>query len=401
VLQSRSHHGSPILPTADAQVGATQDLVYDPVRGTLRVDPVEPEFALPLAGFNDATGYGANGSETTSAVLLGITPDPMLADERPRPGFAGRFMFLDDRGDPVPCSDGAFVIPLANVRWGGTITRFGTSSNQALVWGGNVDERTDMGWFAAAGEIVASGGCASQVVIGGAAAMMPEPTAFHTATLFQGHVVLGGGLLVDGIAGDALQGFATSFLVPPVSILRPTGSDPQFAVVPLMGTLPTTGRIFHTATVMPRAVAYDAEGEPTAFEDVLMLVGGASAGLRRMEPIGELTTIKFDGVNFNVVPVFSSAPASPLIERRWGHAATPLPNGRLLITGGLRVNDVGDQLRTLSAAEVFAIDDLPPPITECEVEPIDAGPALPDAGLPDTGPPVMPDTGLGAVDAGM
>jgi hypothetical protein len=393
-IQGFSVHGSPVVPTVSAAPAPPLELSYDPSTRRLNVREVTvDEMMLPAAGFNAATGYDPSDPEMASTVLLGITGGPDLGLSRPSTQFAGAAVRLDSTGQPLPCGGAETKIELLNHRWGATITRIAAGSSTALIWGGNVDERAADSWLPAAGELVTSGSCLTTPVAGGGS--MPDPTAFHTATPFQGgHIILAGGLLVNAREGSALQGFSTAYAqFDPVgmrgaviSVLSPTGSDPPFFSAPVGGAPPAVGRIFHTATAMRRVTMVGPDAMPTAAEDVVLIAGGAaSLPGRRLGQLGELVTVKFDGASFVVVPAFDSAPAAPLIHPRWGHAAAPLPNGRLLITGGLRLNAAGDQLQTISAAEVFAIDQEPPAISACEV-----------GGVPGGG-----DSGGGAADAGM
>lgn len=143
---------------------------------------------------------------------------------------------------------------------------------------------------------------------------MPEPKAFHTATvLANGAILVAGGLGVVQIVG-----------VPYVSNLGyvSNAAGTSFSVLPKVFT---TGRFLHNATRL-------ADGR-------VLVSGGLTADLSGVLTTGDLTQIAFTTIaqtalySTSGLGSFSNGPAISL--PRAFHAVAPLANGRALVCGGV------------------------------------------------------------------
>lgn len=387
ILQSRSVHGSPVVPSADAVPAPTVDLVYDPENRSARIET--PELSITSAAFNEHTGFGTGvAPETFAGVLLGITGGPMLdMGFPPGPGteFAGAALFLDAAGSPVSCTGGGTEIPLLNPRWGGSITRINAGDGRALIWGGNVNQPTEAETLPAAGEIVTpASDCSTIPVAGGAASpdLLPEPSAFHTATAMGGgNILVAGGFRVSGLGDGALMGIERLLANPWIHILQFTG-DRFIPVGVFDGGELGPGRVFHTATLVERATTVDENGRTTATEPAVILVGGATTMMgANLQPLALVQAVRLVEGNYVVEPACRACPEAFLNVPRWGHAVAPLPGGRLLVTGGFDTNPTGMVISAISTAEVLSIDEAPLalPLDQCVMSDPAAGT---DAGPP-------------------
>lgn len=199
-----------------------------------------------------------------------------------------------------------------------------------------------------------------------AAGTLAQGRALHTATLLtDGRILLVGGGVVSQGEGESPPPLSTSELY-----------DPATGVSTLSGDL-ATGRVMHTATVLP--------------DGSVLVVGGSEqdaslASAERWDPAtgtfqsaGELATARAlhtatalpdgsvlvmgglaTGANPDAEPVLSDvverydpatstfSEAGTLTEPRAGHTATLLPDGRILVVGGITAAGA-----TLATAELY------------------------------------------------
>jgi hypothetical protein len=143
---------------------------------------------------------------------------------------------------------------------------------------------------------------------------MMEPRAHHTATLLpNGKVLIAGG----GVTSSAL-GVGPLDFTPQLMVVLPSNTaelfDPQTGTFAPAGTM-NTGRSSHTATLLP--------------DGTVLLCGGA---------IGWFTTSGY--VSENTAEIYDPATgsfkdASTMNTGKFWHTATPLPNGTVMLVGGI------------------------------------------------------------------
>ena len=383
--------GAPLYPSPSTQVADTVDLLYDPQAHSVQVVPAmtTPRGGLNVLATNDAG---------ESLVVLGYQNWTSPATMGMRPDLSGQFHYLGMDG--VAVDPGTLLRP----RLGAAVAYLGPPGNEFVVWGGNVTAAGIDELRAGAGEILSRGRPAALVSTGlGLADDLPDPVAFATATRFGDSVkavLIAGGLRIDP---------ATQRIAPSPETDPPPLPDPLFVLEP-DPTMP--GRY--------RRVGGDASlYQPTTFhavvpveEDALRespitpevwLVGGAVwsyAGADRSTLVEttQVGRVRYLGTSFS----YEQMPS--LTVGRWGHSATLLSDGRLLVVGGFRrpsANPVAE-MELVPVAEVM--DTEPAPVTtvppsQCVSTGVDAGM---DAGPPDAGPPPVdagpPDAGA---DGGM
>ena len=183
----------------------------------------------------------------------------------------------------------------------------------------------------------------------------------HTATLLQnGNVLVVGGAVDEGgfdnvpsraelynpisdswreVGADVFRAGHTATLLPNGKVLIAGGNNPQGvrlydpATETFIGTgYLTAGRFAHTATLLPNGKVLIAAGL------VPLEGGGPSHSTDLYDP-----------------DTGSWASSGNLNTGRWGHTATLLPNGRVLVAGG-----VDGSLTALNSAELYQGGTLPP-----------------------------------------
>ena len=387
--QSANAPGTPIVPAENVQPGVPLLLTYDPRTRSVAIEPNPLDSPDAIDTGFPAVSESA-GPDHEAVLVLGARDFTVMPPARPTATFAavGRAFWLDASGQ---IATGSSSIALRTRRMGATVTAIDDMT--ALVWGGSVDEADDVDARRFAGEILTHG--ASIPLQGGtmvdcayppppplAPTALPEPTAFHTATLIEPRkVLIAGGLLVGG--RDCNQGITT--LYPQNRPLTVLSLDSPGSATAAAVTLPTpfVPTIFHTATATAGGV---------------VLVGGAApVGALRLVSVAQVGLVERDGSGGH-----RYTPLTPLSAARWGHAATLLPGDRLLVTGGFETDAATLRVHALAWSEVLPLAPAGPPRLECTDEPFAAGDAgAGDGGRRDAG---VVDGGVldaGAVDAGM
>ncbi|MDW8363671.1 MAG: hypothetical protein RMK74_14830 [Myxococcales bacterium] len=329
--QVASHPRSPVMPGPSPVGGGparTVDLVYDPLRRTVRFEAADAP-GIPAAAANVSSIF--SGSPQRAAVLLGIG-DPGAA-VGPRPMLVGTSFWIDATG-----MAGA-PLRLRAGRFGASVSRIGTAGSLALVWGGNVAATSLVQAQSEAGELVEHGASATVAVRAGEDGL-PLPTAWHSATeLPEGRVLVAGGLEMQCSGGTGCtQPILTRFVSGGLTVL---GHDSTRGVVTGMSIDPGPYRssAFHTATRL-----LEVGGEVVLagglVEDGAMLPGASD----------QLVTVNVEATGGAVRALL---PTGGLRYARWGHAAAPLPGGRLLVSGGMAYATADRlSLRVLDVAEV-------------------------------------------------
>jgi len=390
----RAYHGAPLMPGERAETRPSVELVYDPeARSLTEQAAVVPGY--PTAGGNLAGDFSSGAISVP--LVLGL--EGSGGDRTPvRPRFTLGFWFVGAGGT----ADSAGLGALQAGRYGATVSQLVPGSDAALVWGGNIDLMTRDEVFGLAGEVLEPGTPLTTAVRGGDG-ILPRPSAFHTATpLDRGtmrEILLAGGLRVD-CRGDLTcdsgnQGVTTTYADPSLTVLRPAESGGTWtfttASVAPAGYLPS---IFHAVVSLDHpgdggtASGRDAVEGPG---DSAMIVGGALAAPQRFAPSDQIVMVRLVTGVYVIEGLRPGDGPARLIRARWGHALTPLPGRRILVTGGFEFADpAGMEVVAIASGEVISYGNEPPALSL-----LDGG--TPDSGPADAGPP--PDTGL-PVDAG-
>lgn len=392
-MQAYNAMGSPIVPHESALVGPNVDIEYDPASLTMTVEVVP--LAVPRSAMNAVALAGSDPVVVPGLRAGAALPDGNAALDlsntaswwNPSRGLAYApspelQSCLIPESDPLDCRGGT------TGRWGHSVTPYGPTD--VLVWGGNVFLMDVTAVDATAGEIISKTTRTS--VAGGAAAGLPPPTAFHTATpISDGDTLLAGGLLV-GCAGtpECTSGAGITTTRPPPEealriLRRATVPSVSLTAAPVTGVAQST--IFHAATAV---------GDRS-----VVLTGGATAGFDGTGQIQHVADPQQDDT-YEAGAFFAGG---ALIVPRWGHAAAVLPEKRILVTGGMR-RVTPDRFEVVTTAEVIAFDEASfwdpcPALVGGTVRipdaGIDGGVRL-DAGL-DSG--AATDSGVAAMDAGL
>ncbi len=382
--QGRTYLAAPLLPGADVRVRPSVDLVYYP-------DPPRVEVRdAPIAGnpTGAANAMAAPLSGAPGAVALGLEegfrePDPAywtMGGEASWPNVRPNFWFLTEdgarNGDPGE---------LLAARFGHTVTPVAAAGpGAALVWGGNVHEVDLAVVEAEAGELLRPGSAPAAIAAGGATTL-PHPTAFHSASALSADTILFAGGLRVGCVGTGCmgRGFSTSYGDPPLHALQWQAG--AFVPLPVDNTL-FTPAFLHTATAVPGV-------DP--IQPVVLIGGAVASGTSRLEASDQVVWVgPTDVGRFGTLPF---AGIERLIHARWAHAVAPLPQERLLVTGGMQRRET--RLVAIGQAEVLAWGELPAdnPCAGAQdggVGGFDAGSPF-DAGIADGGP----DAGAAGTDA--
>jgi hypothetical protein len=218
----------------------------------------------------------------------------------------------------------------------------------------------------------------------------------HTASEIANGILMAGGLdiVADRAAADSPIFGARE---EPLYVLR--SGDPGLEMERVEASC-YTSTAYHTATVLR-----DVPGT-RALESAVLLTGGVpSVELRGQEQALATKMVKQTVLVYRR-PTDSTyrvrelaagiSTAMGLSTARWGHAATPLPGQRVLITGGFVQfpRDTGVAISTTNAAEILSYGESIPSLDVCGADSIgvaDAQPAEPeicsggrlDAGRPD------------------
>ena len=377
-------------------ISATPGAAEAPVVDVL-YNPVDRSISVVNASVSDII---------TTAVETPIEVAPGLAFPQPRhgvwghAGLAGRFAIIDTTPTAVD-------VPNVARRFG-TLSRFNTGW---LAYGGNT---ADMMGTREAGRFALVS--ATGMMMASTFPAEIRDTAFHTATTVDftpgmpgdEALVFVGGIPISDLASAPFVLATDSALAagaPVRGVRRVAG-----AVEALTGTVvdPEVERVFHTATV-------DARGR-------IIVVGGTVVGgndRTRLHATGTAYAVTVDAMG-----QISQTAIPSLRCPRFGHAATLLPTGRLLVTGGLTTaepRDVVDGAPRCPAAEPRNVGDLErssldlisepemlfvaerPERFDCDLLAFDAGPpdaavmstidarAGADAGVRDAGMSMMSD----------
>lgn len=380
--QGRTFYGAPLLPSANAMVADSVDLVYDPDGPSLAVEPA----AIPGNPRAGANRVGQFAPDVPAAVVLGITDMETGTADSPRPGVSGAYWWLGQDG----MRQGAAETLLAS-RFGHTVSTVPIAGG-ALVWGGNVAESDPAVVQTNAGELLRPGS-ASTAVTGGGLSMLPEPVALHTATaVMETSVIIAGGLRVGCSGATCMgRGFSTNYASPSLSVFRYEAGG--FVPVPVDVATPFEPSFLHAAVPLTSAGRANAA----------VLLGGATATAgSRMVPSDQIVRVASTDVGrFGTTPL-GDVPPDGLLHARWGHSAVSLGEERLLVTGGIHI-DADGRLATLGQAEVVSYGAPPSPNPCAGASAMDGGPGF-DAGRSDSGPGFdsgpPADAGTPAADSG-
>jgi hypothetical protein len=312
--------GAPFTRSSDAVVATSLDLIYDASALTLTFEREAEPSAVPRGAAVEVSQADAQGRH---AVLVGLgvgdmLPPPAYHTINPSMGLASA------------------SLPLLHPRLGATVTAVRTV-NRYLVWGGDLSATPTV--LENAGEVLDPDGAA--MAISAALMAVPAPTAFHTATRIDDRaaatsemIVVAGGIPIEVTMGRLFSGRATDTIF--TLSVRSDGA----VVYRDVGDADYEPTILHTATEVPGLG--------------VVLVGGASVvSGDRLTPVNRVSRVDLTTFGHDVA-------LDDLTEPRFGHTATLLPGGRLLITGGLGPDPAspGD-LRALALPELIYLDAPP------------------------------------------
>jgi len=389
---------APVLPGIATSPAPTVDLLFDAASRTLTIAPVEGASAETSTGGSAVSevvgetvvrygGISSTGGENEDPSVVMPTTVPSGYVWAANEATASAMAPPDEAG--------------ARGRYGATLSHL--DGTEYLVWGGNLTVPFD--GAEPADEHLGFAGLLVTAPRSGAPTVVPVPSsplgfdalpvAFHTATrLGAGRVLVVGGLAV------------TSSFVPRIGALEPVT---PISLAPGRDRPPGLSLIAREGTGF-RAVAVGGDArEPTIFHQVtslatsggspavLLVTGGAAvAGGQTLNATAEVGLVSGSG------DAWSYASVTALRSARWGHTATLLPSGLVLVAGGYATGASASTLAPTLNPEVLLVDDLlglprPEPVS-CEdagtPRPRDTG-SLPDAGASDAGA-----SDAGASDAG-
>jgi hypothetical protein len=395
---------APVLPGIATSPAPTVDLLFDAASRTLTVAPVMDaavEASTGGAAVSELVGdavvrYGGisstGGENATDPSMVAPTTVPL------------GYVWTQDTATPTRMAPPAEA--LARGRYGASLTHL--DGTEYLVWGGNLTVPFD-GSFPAdehlgfAGLLLTaprSGEPTVAPVVSDPGGFDALPVAFHSATrVGAGRLLVVGGLAVTSSfvprmgASDPLTPInLTNPTRPPgLSLIAREGAGFRAVVVGGDAREPT---IFHQVTPL----ATTSGGAPSA---LLVTGGAATTGGQTLNATAEVGLASGSGDTWS----YSSVTA--LRGARWGHTATLLSNGLVLVAGGYATGASAATLVPTLNAEVLLVDDLlglprPAPVT-CEdagtPRPRDTGLAS-DAGPSDAGPSDAGASDAGASDAG-
>lgn len=325
--------GLRLEPGASAVEAPIELLTYDPATGTIQREVVETEDGAPVPGMFSAAALVGSGSGPGRVLVTGGwgggTDQPLDALQLVDPGAAE-----------------AVDVGLATGRMGASVTAL--DDGRALIWGGHLAASEDSEPALVTGELVddldTDAPATVALALEGAA---PTPRAFHSAVLVAGEGV------PDGRGGVlALGGFditAVGVAVTPAAILAQHLAVDEGATV-------TVRNVDLVDGTTPPGAAYVAAA-PLPGGDVLVTGGnpGPDAGCAT----GAAGLVCSRGLTYRYrADVQRFEAAAGLVRERYGHRATLLADGTVLVTGGLAVVD--GQLQVLRDAEIYTLADADP-----------------------------------------
>ncbi len=311
-----------LLQPAPMAVGApTEILTYD------------PESSL-------ATVVGVGLGETTPRLMAATTPTGARV-----PVVAGGW--IDSaRLTPEPSSQGidagdgtaAFTVDLLAPRYGATITQ--VSETRLLTWGGHI-ETPAMMRDALAGEVLQLGGIPTATTIAFEDPFMsPVSRAFHAAaaTGRDNELIVAGGFAIDDTGATVPAGIVVERI--------------RFAAASAVAALTPAGE--------PAVPAGYPDALTLADGDVL--ITGGNPTLAICEPATPLACAAANAYRYRTQDERLDNIDSLLVPR-YGHKMVQTPDGDVLVTGGMFMDD--DGLAVLEDAELFnAVTDDYDPIAD-------------------------------------
>lgn len=302
-----------LMPTADAVPAPTEVITYDPTRFTAAVERVG---AVAGTGILPAAGAGGGSPVPSPPLLFGGYSDATLAA-----GATG-FSAIDTASGAVSGSGAAVT-----ARVGATVTPLGDS--RTLVWSGAIFGALDAG--SRAGEIISDDGsgpvsAAVALSMSGAGA---SPRAFHRAVqVGPGQVLVAGGFALSMMTAQA-----------PASQL---------------------GQIIHVDTeVTVENLSAGAPATPVGYPSLVPLTGGGALLSGGSPAVGADGCLPGDttGLGCAVASAYvyqltsgGLAPTGEMRVPRYGHRGALLPDGRVVVTGGLHA---GNTLELIPDAEIY------------------------------------------------
>ena len=338
--QARGFYHSPVLISSDAAAAPPVELVLDLDALTMRVNALA---GVPsqLSGSTVSAEIPAVSSRWASLVeVSGLqTSAPATC---PTANLAG--------GVGLNAGAAVDVVALSERRFGAALSRAGTSSDDVLVIGGNVQAADAAALDSTLIERVDVASSTSALVTPDVGAALLEPLAFATATpLSDTQVVLAGGMAVA-------EQSACSDLHPVVLNSVPTnallvGSVGSAATIDF--ELPSNAAAFES-TIFHSATPYNGGVMIVGGAQTQTMMSGMTVVVSHLWATDQVGRVADDGTGVAYTEL------APLTEARWGHAAALLPGGQLLITGGLSRDANG--LSARSRAEIYDLTDVPEPL---------------------------------------
>ena len=313
--------GLRLEPGASAAAAPVEILIYDPATGDITRERIADAPAPRLLAASSWVSLTDGSDRLVSAGGL---------DAEAGPGAPVDDVVIFDPGNPAA---GAMTTTSAG-RLGATVTDLG--DDRVLIWGGHLAEPVETR-SARAGELLtgidSAGPAASPLLFLGSA--LPTARAFHTAVRTDdGSILVVGGFDItdSGVAVTPAAVF-TQRLIPGAS------TDVEVSNVDLVGGGP------------PEPAGFVGAGS-LAGGDVLVSGGNPAVGSQGCTASGQgLICALTAAYRYSADSEGFEPTRGGLLRGRYGHRQTTLPDGTVLVTGGLHA--AGNDLEVLADAEIY------------------------------------------------